>query len=28
MSNGFGVMSTTDDVLAGVDLRGKRVLVT
>jgi NAD(P)-dependent dehydrogenase (short-subunit alcohol dehydrogenase family) len=28
MTNGFGVMSTTDDVLAGVDLRGKRVLVT
>jgi len=28
MTNGFGVMSTTDDVLAGVDLSGKRVLVT
>jgi NAD(P)-dependent dehydrogenase (short-subunit alcohol dehydrogenase family) len=28
MTNGFGVMSSTDDVLAGVDLSGKRVLVT
>ena len=28
MANGFGATSTTDDVLAGVDLRGKRVLVT
>jgi len=28
MSNAFGAKSTTDDVLAGVDLRGKRVLVT
>ena len=29
-SNGliFGAHSTTDEVLAGVDLRGKRVLVT
>jgi NAD(P)-dependent dehydrogenase (short-subunit alcohol dehydrogenase family) len=26
--NGFGATSTTDEVLAGVDLRGKRVLVT
>ena len=24
----FGATSTTDDVLAGVDLKGKRVLVT
>lgn len=28
MSNQFGAKSTTDDVLAGVDLSGKRVLVT
>ena len=28
MSRTFGVTSTTDDVLAGMDLRGKRVLVT
>ncbi|KVM65223.1 shikimate dehydrogenase [Burkholderia gladioli] len=28
MSQVFGEFSTTDDVLAGVDLRGKRVLVT
>lgn len=28
MSNSFGATSTTDDVLAGVDLTGKRVLVT
>jgi NAD(P)-dependent dehydrogenase (short-subunit alcohol dehydrogenase family) len=28
MSNQFGAKSTTDDVLAGVDLKGKRVLVT
>jgi NAD(P)-dependent dehydrogenase (short-subunit alcohol dehydrogenase family) len=28
MSNTFGATSTTDDVLAGVDLKGKRVLVT
>lgn len=28
MSNPFGAASTTDDVLAGVDLKGKRVLVT
>lgn len=28
MSNPFGAKSTTDDVLAGVDLMGKRVLVT
>ena len=28
MSRTFGATSTTDDVLAGVDLRGKRVLVT
>ena len=28
MSNQFGAKSTTDDVLAGVDLTGKRVLVT
>ncbi len=28
MSNPFGATSTTDDVLAGVDLKGKRVLVT
>jgi NAD(P)-dependent dehydrogenase (short-subunit alcohol dehydrogenase family) len=28
MSTSFGAKSTTDDVLAGVDLKGKRVLVT
>jgi NAD(P)-dependent dehydrogenase (short-subunit alcohol dehydrogenase family) len=28
MANKFGATSTTDEVLAGVDLRGKRVLVT
>ena len=28
MTNGFGATSTTDDVLAGIDLSGKRVLVT
>jgi NAD(P)-dependent dehydrogenase (short-subunit alcohol dehydrogenase family) len=28
MTNAFGATSTTDDVLAGLDLRGKRVLVT
>jgi NAD(P)-dependent dehydrogenase (short-subunit alcohol dehydrogenase family) len=28
MTNGFGATSTTDDVLGGVDLSGKRVLVT
>lgn len=28
MSNPFGAKSTTDDVLSGVDLKGKRVLVT
>src|SRR6202790_187078 len=28
MSNSFGATSTTDEVLRGVDLRGKRVLVT
>lgn len=28
MTQSFGATSTTDDVLAGVDLRGKRVLVT
>ncbi|MBG1232548.1 SDR family NAD(P)-dependent oxidoreductase [Aestuariivirga litoralis] len=28
MANKFGATSTTEDVLAGVDLRGKRVLVT
>lgn len=28
MSNGFGATSTTDEVLEGVDLSGKRVLVT
>jgi NAD(P)-dependent dehydrogenase (short-subunit alcohol dehydrogenase family) len=28
MTNGFGATSTTDDVLAGLDLGGKRVLVT
>ena len=28
MATSFGAQSTTDDVLAGIDLRGKRVLVT
>jgi NAD(P)-dependent dehydrogenase (short-subunit alcohol dehydrogenase family) len=28
MAGNFGAQSTTDDVLAGVDLRGKRILVT
>jgi NAD(P)-dependent dehydrogenase (short-subunit alcohol dehydrogenase family) len=28
MTSGFGATSTTDEVLAGIDLRGKRVLVT
>ncbi|MGB6352924.1 MAG: SDR family NAD(P)-dependent oxidoreductase, partial [Steroidobacteraceae bacterium] len=28
MSNSFGATSTTDEVLRGIDLRGKRVLVT
>ncbi|KJC42930.1 shikimate dehydrogenase [Bradyrhizobium sp. LTSP849] len=28
MTNGFGATSTTDDVLAGIDLSGKRVLIT
>jgi NAD(P)-dependent dehydrogenase (short-subunit alcohol dehydrogenase family) len=28
MTNSFGATSTTDDVLAGIDLSGKRVLVT
>src|ERR1700731_1150023 len=28
MTNSFGATSTTDDVLTGIDLRGKRVLVT
>src|SRR6202021_452760 len=28
MISGFGATSTTDDVLAGIDLSGKRVLVT
>ena len=28
MTTGFGAKSTTDDVLAGIDLSGKRVLVT
>jgi NAD(P)-dependent dehydrogenase (short-subunit alcohol dehydrogenase family) len=28
MRNSFGATSTTDEVLAGVDLRGKRILVT
>jgi len=28
MANGFGATSTTEEVLAGVDLRGKRILVT
>ena len=27
MAKGFGASSTTDDVLAGVDLRGKRILI-
>ena len=28
MTNSFGATSTTDDVLAGINLSGKRVLVT
>src|ERR1700759_3706358 len=28
MSNSFGATSTTDEVLQGVDLRGRRILVT
>jgi len=28
MTNRFGATSTTDDVLSGIDLRGKRILVT
>ena len=28
MTNGFGATSTTDDVLAGINLSGKRVLIT
>jgi NAD(P)-dependent dehydrogenase (short-subunit alcohol dehydrogenase family) len=28
MTNGFGATSTTEDVLSGVDLHGKRILVT
>ncbi|WP_306591341.1 SDR family NAD(P)-dependent oxidoreductase [Geothrix sp. 21YS21S-4] len=28
MTKGFGATSTTDDVLSGVDLKGKRILVT
>ena len=28
MTNSFGAESTTDDVLAGIDLHGKRILVT
>ena len=28
MTDNFGATSTTDDVLAGVDLSGKRILVT
>ena len=28
MTNSFGATSTTDDVLAGINLGGKRVLVT
>jgi NAD(P)-dependent dehydrogenase (short-subunit alcohol dehydrogenase family) len=28
MTDGFGATSTTDDVLAGIDLRGRRVLIT
>lgn len=28
MANAFGATSTTDDVLSGVDLKGKRILVT
>jgi len=28
MSNIFGATSTADEVLSGVDLRGKRILVT
>ncbi len=28
MTNGFGATSTTEDVLSGIDLHGKRILVT
>ena len=28
MANIFGATSTTDDVLTGIDLKGKRILVT
>src|SRR5689334_18875239 len=28
MANGFGATSTTEDILAGINLRGKRILVT
>ena len=28
MANIFGATSTTEDVLSGIDLRGKRILVT
>jgi len=28
MTNVWGATSTTDDVLSGIDLRGKRILVT
>jgi hypothetical protein len=28
MTNIFGATSTTEDVLSGIDLRGKRILVT
>ena len=28
LTNTFGATSTTEDVLSGIDLRGKRILVT
>ena len=28
MTNTFGTTSTTEDVLSGIDLRGKRILIT
>ena len=28
MANIFGATSTTEDVLSGIDLRGKRILIT
>ena len=28
MANGFGSTSTTEDVLSGINLKGKRILVT